>query len=286
MGRGQSGKSGIAVSRPANTVAVGGNAVTGAMFQTGQDTGGGISFDDRARSQTGSLTVTVNGRNVQFRNVPRTAYNSLVRAKGDAADQMVANYRRRFTQGPAPAVGAGGQTTSVNAKLRKPSTPSSLIASAAFNPDRPRSANGTMTVRLKNGEVYQHTNISRSGFQGMMTGGSPGVAYNQLRRSGGGKTELIRRSDSGKIPGADNPNRTTRTSSRISANPGTAARVARAQSRQEATGQSRIARNTAQSVRDQARRSGRALTPAESGQIRRLETARRNQSREARRLAN
>jgi hypothetical protein len=254
------------------------------MFQTGQDTGGGISFDDKARSQTGSMTVTVNGRNVQFRNVPRTAYNSLVRAKGDAADQMVANYRRRFTQGPAPAVGAGGQTTSVNAKLRKPSTPSSLIASAAFTPDRPRSANGTMTVRLKNGEVYQHTGISRSGFSGMMTGGSPGVAYNQLRRSGG-RTELVRRGDNGKIPGADNPNRTTRTSSRISANPGTAARIGRAQSRQEATGQSRIARNTAQSLRDRARRGGRALTPVESSQIRRLEARRTNQSRAARRLA-
>ncbi len=283
MGRGQSGRSGIAVSRPANTVAVGGNAVTGAMFQTGQDAGGGISFDERARTQTGNLTVTVNGQNVQFRNVPRTAYNDLVRARGDAADQMVANFRRRYTQGPAPAVGAGGQTTSVNAKLRRPSTPSSLIASAGFTPDRPRSATGTMTVRLKNGEIYQHTGISRAGFRGMMTGGSPGVAYNQLRQTSN-RTELVRGSNNGNIPGANN-NRGNRTSSRITANPGTGARVARAGARQEAAGQARIARNTAQSVRDRARRAGRALTPVEQAQIRRLETARTRQNRAARRLA-
>jgi hypothetical protein len=281
MGRGRISVSGKA----ARTMPVAGNAVTGAMFQTQDNLTGGIQ--EGGRGQVGNLTVTRNGQTVQFRDVPRSAYNELRKATGAEADALVAQYSRRFRQGPAPAAGAGGQTTSVGVSLRRPSQPSSLIASAGFTPDRRGSSTGTMIVRLKNGEVYQHAGVSRAGYQNMMSGrgeGSVGQQYNALRRTSN-QTELIRPANNGRVPGATGE-RTSRTSSRITANPATAARVGVSTLAGQGAGNARVARNNAQRIRDTARRAGRPLTAGERGQIQRLEAARTRGNRINRRLSN
>ena len=284
MGRGRISVGG----KTAKTMAVGGNAVTGAMFQTQDNLTGGIQEGGRAGTgQVGSLTVTRNGQTVQFRDVPRDAYNELRKAKGADADALVAQYSRRYRQGPAPAAGAGGQTTSVGVKLSSPSQPSSLIRSAGFTPDRRNSPTGTMVVRLRNGEVYQHSGVSRAGYQNMMSGrgeGSVGQKYNDLRRQSR-NTELIRPANNGRVPGATGE-RTTRNSTRITANPPTAARVGVATLAGQGAGNARVARNNAQRIRDVARRGGRPLTTGERAQIQRLESARTRGNRINRRLTN
>ena len=197
---------------------------------------------------------------------------------------MFARMRRRYVSAPAPAVGAGGQTTNVGVALRRPAQESSLLYSAGFTPSSRGSNTGTMVARLRNGEVYSHTNISRSDFQAMMRGDSPGRAYNTMIRGAGGRSELLRGANNGRIPGSDN-NLSSRTSTRITANPSTFNRTQRASDRIQLSGQARLARNQAQQIRDTARRSGRELTASERASIARLEGARRAGNRAARRLA-
>jgi hypothetical protein len=267
--------------KPAKVMAVGGTNVTGATFQAGETINGNIN----AGPQTGNLTVqTRTGRTMQFRDVPRDAYLELRKAKGADADAMVNQFQRRYRQGPAPAAGAGGQTTSVGVRMSSPSQPSSLIRSAGFTPDRRNSREGTMVVRMRNGEVYQHSGVSRQGFNDMMRGGggSVGQKYNDLKRQSRA-TELIRPAYNGRVPGATGE-RTTRNSSRITANLPTAARVGMATLGQMGSGNARVARNNAQRIRDTARRAGRPLTAGERAQIQRLESARTRGNNIARRL--
>lgn len=279
MGRGRISVSG----KTARVMAVGGNNVTGAMFQAGESTTGLIN----AGPQTGNLTVIRNGQPVQFRDVPRDAYLELRKAQGPEADALVAQFSRRYRQSAPSAASVTNQTTSVGVSLRRPAQSSSLVASAGFTPDRRGSSTGTMIVRLRNGEVYQHSGVSRTGFQNMMSGrgeGSVGQQYNALRRTSN-QTELIRPSNTGRVPGATGE-RTSRTSSRITANPETAARIGRARVAEAGAGNARVARNNAQRIRDTARRAGRPLTAGERAQIQRLEAARTRGNRINRRLRN